>query len=456
MTNKTAFAASLAVFALAACNSPDIATVSSLHDDIATRVGSTPDWSLPFDQMSSAWDGTSDLGALTAVQCALANNRPLRRAIEEVHIAQSELTQSSLAPNPMIEMATGFPLGMGVAPLVAMISQNLAFIAQREDAMGAASQRLRSALLELGSLAVDTAAAARSLQMRVVMAQHLVTLSIADELIASQLVAVAQVAVDAGEAPRAELETMRLQIAEAMMRRADAQERLRSDQADLMALLGRSGQSHNWRAVESDWDTSLWRDAEDLAWTTAMDGDEDLVHAVSEWRLDVQAAQAMAASAQSQLASARGSRISRFDLSSGYEQDMEGDDAISVGLIAEVPIFDDGSARIAAAAARFQAARIDADQILQLAVAAAHKAHSQLRAAQLRLHALQTLALGAAESTALIALRSAEAGETPRSHYLSAEHAANDARMDGTNARLQVALAQIELSRVIGNPQGTP
>ena len=93
---------------LSANPAADIAKTASLAND---RKGVDDElenlWAKPWQDRAAGWNGGTALDVNTAVQAALSNDPALRRNLARVAGARANLSQASLPPNPVVNMAFG-------------------------------------------------------------------------------------------------------------------------------------------------------------------------------------------------------------------------------------------------------------------------------------------------------------------------------------------------------------
>ena len=83
------------------------------RDLVEAGTGIKPEWRIPWAAQADIWDGHSKLTLNQAALLALCNNRAIQSRLEDLAGSRADLVQSGLLPNPVVNVAYGFPLGGG-------------------------------------------------------------------------------------------------------------------------------------------------------------------------------------------------------------------------------------------------------------------------------------------------------------------------------------------------------
>lgn len=433
-----------AVLLAAGCQSDPPEARPHAIEAAASRLGRAPA-ETGASSAERAWDTTTALSMEAAVTDALAHDPSVQAVLARLESARARVSAAGRLPNPMLDMAIGAPLGgMGVEPYAVMLAQQLNFLWTLERREQIATAELRAATLDASRTLVDAALNARSAYLRAWASGQQSTLVDAQLADARRLDAAARREVEEGLRPEAELAdtVARLESARADSARAHAQASV--DALLLLRLMGAAGS-----ALPRLADPQLDALAEG---TQASDGESGealettLLSAAPETDLTILAALARVDAAAARLGLGEAERIPAITASTGRNRDMEGDSAWMFGLAIELPIFDDGTPAVAQARAELDAARLDAEAARQSSTTAIRSALVQLRSARDVLSASRRRAAATALA-ADSARRDAEEGLAPPSRSLALSSRATRERAALLDARLQTALALIELDR---------
>jgi outer membrane protein TolC len=446
-----AMAAALATITAWGCGTAPGPTMAEAVPDLDARVGHGDGalagahgraWDAPDDR----WDGARPLDARTAVDLALAGNRALRRAVAEVERRRAWTQDAQLAPNPVMNVAGGIPVDMGVVPVLAMVGQQVDWLWKRDAIVGEADAQLRALLFEAAATAVTTAAEARSAYVATAGAIEVEALARRDVEVAARILAATQAAFDAGDATAAAVNEARMNAAEAQNRAMEASLDLVAQKTRLLEAMGRGAEGLGWVTADAG-----ARTAREACGVTAPDAaDDDALRAlVRERRLDLRAAEARVDGAEARVALARLARLPGVMLGAGWERDMEDDSAVMLQAQLTVPIFNDGRFRLAAAERDLEIARIDADATWQRAVVDARRALERVTAAEHHEATLRGMTLASFEGNLEILRAAVEAGDRPAVQLWRSEHQENHIRIQLARAERDRALAALGFEQAL-------
>jgi outer membrane protein TolC len=446
-----ALVAALATITAWGCGTAPGPTMAEVVPDLDARVGHGDGalagaheraWDAPDDR----WDGARPLDARTAVDLALAGNRALRRVVAEVERRRAWTQDAQLAPNPVVNVAGGIPVDMGVVPVLAMVGQQVDWLWKRDAIVGEADAQLRALLFEAAALAVSTAAEARSAYVATAGAIEVEALARRDVEVAERILAATQAAFDAGDATAAAVNEARMNAAEAQNRALDASLDLVAQKTRLLEAMGRGADGLGWVTADAG-----ARAARDACVVTAPDAfDDDALRAlVRERRLDLRAAEARVAGAEARVALARLARLPGVMLGAGWERDMEDDSAVMLQAQLTVPLFNDGRFRVAAAERDLEIARLDADATWQRAVIDARRALERVAAAEHHEATLRGMTLASFEGNREILRAAVEAGDRPAVQLWRSEHQENHIRIQLARAERDRALAALGFEQAL-------
>ena len=355
---------------------------------VSKRAALTVSWP-ENDAASTAVDATvgelvaRDLTAESAVKIALLNNRNLRAVYQELGVAEAELVQAGLLPNPVLSADVRFGLGAsGTGADLGLVQDVISAlqIPLRKRVAGAALEAAKVATADaVLKLALDTKASFYRLQGALQM------LELRRTVVSATAVArdIAERQHEAGNISDLDLATQVALAEEAKLELASAEAAVVSDREELNTLLGLWGE------------LTAWKMAPRLPALPQADvgpiGLETL--AVSQ-RLDLEEARLRTAGAVAQY------RMGRFyglipNASMGAAAQRELDGAWSLGPALDIPIplFDQSQALLASGAARV---RGNEERYAALAVdirAQVRRSWSHLDAARTRAHYFEKVVL---------------------------------------------------------------
>ncbi|MBC7833583.1 MAG: TolC family protein [Phycisphaerales bacterium] len=430
-----------ALGALAACQSLDpSADVARAGATVEARTGVRPGWdAAPGGQ----WDGSSSLGERAAVTIALRQSPMIRAELETIGAARADLVQSGLLPNPMLSVALGFPLGgeQGAVSIGASAVQQFSAIWLLPSRERGARAALDERVLRVSDGALRLAAEVRSMHAAIEAGQREHHLLESRAGLAIQSLAIANERSSIGESTVPELAAAQALAASAEAELIAHEAALEADKRRLLAMMGAPGAAADFTAV---------LDADDMFGIGVAGLDEPAVIALAtNQRLDVAAALAAADVRASDVDIAA---LSRVPIGAGVDARRDEMKFEMAGPMfeLEVPIFDDGSARIAKASAEHRSARWNAAATLHRAVGEARIAWIQWRAASRARETYETGAARPSESAYEVAKESAAAGLVSGEELYAMESELIETRMKLVEFELTERLARIELDRAVG------
>jgi outer membrane protein TolC len=423
-TNQiTSFASVLALIALAACTPPALKPPASMSDEVRARAGVDPAWQTsPAPTAESLREASaqplpSPLDESAAVAIALGASPEIGRLLTEAEALRAEALDSATPINPAINFTSAIPLGsMGVVPIFAMVMAQVDELWKQPIRSEAARDEYEAALLTLATEAIALSVDARTRWHEVVVREEETRLAAEDATHVAALLDHAQARFEAGEASLDDLASARTAVARAQQALTETSQGLADARLGLMGLLGRPAAAVDWTIGSADTlaEREIVGDLRDEA---------ALIAQLPETRLDVRAALARARAAKSQLLLAMRSRLGKLELGAGWERTMENDEGAGFAAIVELPIFNDGSHRIAKAHAQWRAAEIAAESARQQAITQIRQALAKAHGAQ-TLHRIATDATLAQTAGSLSRVRARhETGEAATRDVVDAQHA---------------------------------
>ena len=230
---------------------PDIAQTAALANDRKGVDDKLEDlWAEPWQDHAAGWNGRTPLGVDAAVQVALRNDPALRRNLAQVASARANLSQISLPLNPVINMAFGAAIdGMVGAPLFVQMIQQLTWFWTLSDRIDEGGALLGASIFEAAHRVVTTAARVRITFSRAMCMERLIELNAAYVQTTAKTQQKIERLSRQGGASSVDVERARMDNNRARADHADAMRMYRSQQLELLRLMGRP-------EVRTDWSMS--------------------------------------------------------------------------------------------------------------------------------------------------------------------------------------------------------
>lgn len=245
-----------------------------------------------------------------AVQICLLNNPTLQAAFMNVGMARADVVQAGLLSNPSLGISVQLPAGGGLVNLEGSLAQNIADLWQIPARKRAAQRSLDRAVLELAWQAADLARDAKVTYFEAVGADELHHIAEENHGIAQNLLELALVRQEAGEANELEVNLSRSFALEAELEVEAARLSASDARRGLAALLG------------------IERDADGLA---LLDGlpevppqvpdPEGVIELARRQRLDIRAARQVVAVAEARLLEERWRLFPAVEIGVGFERE---------------------------------------------------------------------------------------------------------------------------------------
>ena len=425
---------------------------ASLSADLKSRAGVAPDWTQPDAKAIDAQALhaaamtalPNPLNEVDAVAIALDASPSIAKMIAQTSAMRAEAIDISTPSNPVLNFNSGVPLdSMSAVPIFAMLMFQVDELWKQPLRSEVARDNYQAALLSLGASAVALAVETRVAWHEVAMRSEERNFAQNDLQITENLLAIARERLAVGESTGDAVAKSQAELTDAHHRLAQAREMLSVAQLSLMALLGRAEASTDWRTGAPDSSSAF-------AIHAPIANEQKLLAALADSRLDVRAAQAQANAAKSKVELARKSRSNKLDLGAGFDRDMEGEQSAMFSASVELPIFNNGSARIDKAEAELQTANIEAERVRQAAII-------ELRGAMVKALAMQEKRDISAENSLVPSAEtfkraqlSADAGEGSRRDAIDAQHALNHAKLELNDLERQRRTARLALAKAAG------
>lgn len=375
-----------------------------------------------------------------AVRVAMSRDTGLRRALADVAVARAELAQADRAPNPMVELALGFPIdGMSGGPAMAAVAQQLTWLWTRPTRLDAADAELKSEILDAGWSIVETDARVRRAHAAAAIAFDRIAVEEAYAAATRNLERLVAGLVEAGEASRIDLDRIRVEAAEAAVAAESSHIAARRARLVLLAEIGLPGGSDEFEVSST------------LEGTTSPIPEEELVvDLAATARLDVAAAGCRVVAAEARVGLADLRRLPEVGAGLAWNRTFSQRRGIVPGVQASIPIFDDGLPAIAAADAGLHRVVLAHLEIRRRAVANARLARTRLVLARDRRVGYEERVLEPAASAERLASSAYAEGVVDLTVVLLAQQRRIQAERRVLDQRLAEADAWIELLLGVG------
>ena len=350
---------------------------------------------------------------------------------------------------------------MGSMPVLAMLGQQVDWLWKRDAIIGDANSQLRGLIFESAASLVATVVEVRTAYMETASSIEVAELAQRDAAVAARILASDEASFASGEGRRTTVNQARMNAAEAQSRVMEATMTLVNAKTRLLEAIGRGDQSMEWTVADQT--ATAARQACGIEQPAQPDDDAALRELVRSRRLDLRAAAARVTGMESRVSLAMANRWPSLMLGGGWEQDMEGDQAVMFTVESSIPIFNQGNFRLDAAIVDLEIARIDEDRLWQRAVIDTRRALAGLAAAE---HHTVTLRDGILRNFAAnkeILGNSVTAGERPAVELWRSEHQENHVRIQIARAERDRALAVLSFERALAGarlpsygPSGMP
>jgi cobalt-zinc-cadmium efflux system outer membrane protein len=388
------------------------------------------------------------LGLAEATRLALLNNRRLQAGFLAIGVARADYVQAGLLANPSLSLAFLFPSAGGRVRWTADVLGSVADIWQLPSRRALAQAGVELRILELSRFAGELVADTRVAYLESVAAREGRSIAATNLELARRSLDGVRVQMEAGVATRTDeglAESLYLR-AELAVRTAERAEVVTARR--LAALL------------------SLRDDVLPVALTDPLSAPsapeverEALVATSLTVRPDLRASERAVATAEERVALERKRRFPDVALGASAERPEAGSSSdLLVGPAAtvELPLADRNHAQVARAELELAQRRKEHEALLAESGQAVRAAFDRAEVAARAATFARAELVPQAERNAALAARAYELGDTTVLTLLQAQQAALEARRTEIDARLEAALARIELERAAGAPLGGP
>ncbi len=439
--------------AIAGCTAPPLSHPTSVATDVAARTGSAPAWGdasaprTPTPQLlrdNSALAMPSPLSEAAAVGMTLDASPDVARLFAATAAMRAEALNDATPMNPALNFTSAVPLSAGaVVPVFAMLMVQIDELWKQPVRSDIARDTYEAALLALSAELVALATDARLKWHEVALRTEEVASASRAASTSAQLLLWEEERFSVGEADAESVAKARMAYALAHHRGELAAQALEESRLALMGLVGRADAANTWALGDPDASSQH-------ALHGAIDSERALTDRLAESRLDVRAANARVKAAASRVLMAQRSRIGKFEIGAGWERSMEDMSGAGFAALVEVPLFNDGSHRVAKALADYDAAQIAAEKTRQTAVIELRVAYSKAHTRE-RMHDVGLEHAYSPTAEAVDRMRAAlDSGEGSRRDLATAEREMHQAALDLNELERERRRARLDLVRTTG------
>ncbi len=343
-----------------------------------TRVPLATDAALAADPKCppTAWNATEPLDVDRAVAVALERDPAVRRALEAIDQARAAVADEDRAPNPMIDFGIGTPIdGLSGAPAMAMLAQQVTWLWTREGRVESADARRSAAMFDAAGAIVALDARVRRAHARAVNAERLAAIAAEVATTSDRVRHLLERRFDEGEATRVEVDVALVESNRLSVEVAAAEETTRERRLELLAAMG---------LPDGDPDAILLDDRSRPPGIDEVPSEREIVDLATTARFDVAAAGSLLDAARADAELAGLTRLPEVSATLMWNRNYMDRQSMIPGARITLPIFHDGTPKIAAAASLYRSASLALLEIQRTATTEARTARSRwLRAAAL-------------------------------------------------------------------------
>ncbi len=373
-----------------------------------------------------------------ALRRALATSPELQASLARVQVALAEADQARLIANPILGVVLRFPEGGGQADVEAGATQELLALFQRPRRIDAADHRLRSAVADSVSTSLEVVAELRERYAAVQGLSELTPLLRERRALLERLIGLARARLEAGEASRLDVTTLESQGIELDLEIGEREAELREARLALARSIGEP-------LLGADWELDTW-----ATLPSEMPAEEGWIRAALEKRPEIQSRHWELAALGDEAALARLSWLEGSGAALDAERD--GEWSLGPGAALPLPLFDDGSARVARERAAILEARHELVRAQRQVVEEVRRAHAAFLYARENLERVQRelipLQRERREQVEAVYL----AGEADVTAVLLAEQDLQAAQAKLVELEERVAVSLVRLERAVGGP----
>ncbi len=372
-----------------------------------------------------------------AVALAIARHPSITADLARIREAQAHHIQSGVLPNPSLYGSLGFASDGGIGFAMASLTQSLSALWQRSDKQALANAQLQQTIVRVAFNTLETAAAVQRQHRQVVYRQDVLTRLDQKAKLLEQMVHAGQDSFDTGTGDALAISAIKAQALRAALERHQAAADLADAKRKLLEAMGAASASADFIAAPSP-----------LPAIHITDEAQALTLGLSQ-RLDVQAAQWALAAASSDLALTKTKAIPEVTAGVEFQKD-DGMNTLGPAGTVELPIFDQGQARIAAAQASQEREQALYQSVVEQATLQIRQAWVAFDSRQKQVELQQAQIIPNAQSTLAFKRSSFETGDATSLDILQAQADLLDAQTALLQSQYEADLAQITLKQSTG------
>ena len=390
----------------------------------------------------SAFDPSDGLNEAEVVSVALTLSPDLQAKRQAVGEAESALVAARLWPNP--EVSVGWRAGIGGTSGYSVDADAIFELlrpGERSARKAAAVARVGVVRAEIASAEFETVAKVRVQRLRVLAAEQVVALLDEELKVRERGLDLVRRQRELGEGSQLEVATTELEVAEVRRELRKARAEVESERLGLNRLLG----------LPSEYDLRLTESGKPLAFTVYDDvADAEVERRILAGRPELASAAAGYREAEAELHLAVMGQYPRLGIGPAYERELEGDNALGLGLSLELPVFNRNQAEIAEKRAQRGRRRAEYVALLHGLRTDALAARSSLRQAAQEVEAQEKEVLPLIRRTEELTERAFRIRELSAIELTTAKQRALRARREYLEALVRHGTAVIELETATG------
>ena len=395
------------------------------------------------ERAHSSFDPTDGLDDAEVVAVALTLNPELRAKRLSIGEAQALLIGAGLWPNP--EVGTSLKAGLGGASGYSLDVDALFQLlrpGERSARKAAATSNVEAARAEVEAAERALVSEVRAQRVSVLAAERAVALQEEGVALRERTRAIANERARLGEATKLDTSASELELAESRRDLRKARADLNAQEAELARLMG----------LPPEVALKLTGYGQALAVTVF----EDIADEVLDRKLlghpELAEKQVAYRRAEAELKLAILGQYPRLGFGPAYEKELEGDEALGLGLSLEVPIFNQNQGEIAEKRASRERVRAAYTAVLHRIRAEAYAARNLVRIAKAEVDAQEREILPLINRNQELFEGAFRAGELSILNWITAQERALDARREYLDALVRYRKSVITLETAAGRP----
>ncbi len=372
-----------------------------------------------------------------AVAIAIGRSPAIAADLARIREAQAQYVQAGVLPNPSLYGSVGFASDGGIGFAMASLTQSLSALWQRGDKQAIAHAQLQQMIVRAAFNTLETAGAVERLHRQVVYRQDVMAQLQEKAKLLEEMARAGKDRFDTGAGDALEMNAIKAQALRAALERQQAEAELADSKRKLLEAMGTAGASAEFIAERATLET-----------LEAADETKTLSVGLGR-RLDVQAARWAATAAANDVALAKNKAIPEMSVGVEYQKDDSMRTVGPAGTI-ELPIFDQGQARIAAAKAAQEREEAMRQAVVEQATLQIRQAWVAFDSRQLLAGFQRSQVVPLAESTLVLKRSAFDTGDANLLDVLGARVALLEAHMGLIQAQYEAEVARIELKQAMG------